>query len=370
MQGLAFKTITSKYFKWSVTIITVIITCIIIYFISIEDKIIFPNLENYTYEYYTDLANGGNSQILNHVVSDSSIRLEFLLKEGFYSPYVGLSITPSTSEFIQVVKFNEIRLNISGQNINKVGIAFYMPPLNFNDYKSSDQALYHSYLSISTKPTTYSIAIKEFKHPEWWETLNQIPESKKNKPDLNHILHINIGSVFSPIIDNKKAIVIHSIVFTRNNKMLFLILGIIYMLSNLSLFGILYWKGVRKYKMSQINVSYKPLDISEAITGEEKSIEYINQNFQNSDLNLDLVAKETGIAQRKITNFISEKFHCNFKTYINKIRINEAKRLLNQSKLNIGEIAFKVGFNNQSHFNRVFKSEMGINPTEYRLNRD
>jgi AraC-like DNA-binding protein len=32
----------------------------------------------------------------------------------------------------------------------------------------------------------------------------------------------------------------------------------------------------------------------------------------------------------------------------------------------MGEIAFKVGFNNQSHFNRVFKSMVGINPSEFR----
>lgn len=83
-------------------------------------------------------------------------------------------------------------------------------------------------------------------------------------------------------------------------------------------------------------------------------------------LTLELISKETTVTPRRIAHTIYEKYKCNYKTYINRIRINESKRFLTQTDLTIGEVAYKVGFNTQSHFNRVFKSETGLIPTDYR----
>jgi AraC-like DNA-binding protein len=123
-----------------------------------------------------------------------------------------------------------------------------------------------------------------------------------------------------------------------------------------------------KFRKSKkiVTIAYKPVESDDKKLSKPDFIDYINNNFHNSELTLDMVASETGISQRKIAVNIQDQFNCNFKTYINRLRINESKRLLVNSNLNIGEIAFKVGFNNQSHFNRVFKSELNINPSEFR----
>lgn len=115
-----------------------------------------------------------------------------------------------------------------------------------------------------------------------------------------------------------------------------------------------------------ITITYKPIENRNIETSKSDFIDFINNNFQNSQLTLDFVSSETGVSQRRITNDIQNQFACNFKSYINRLRINESKRLLLEKDLNIGEIAFRVGFNNQTHFNRVFKSEVQISPTEYR----
>jgi AraC family transcriptional regulator, transcriptional activator of pobA len=49
------------------------------------------------------------------------------------------------------------------------------------------------------------------------------------------------------------------------------------------------------------------------------------------------------------------------------MRVLEAKVLLKQSKLNIGEIAFKIGKFDPSDFSRFFKSKTNISPKQYRL---
>ncbi|MGF1636982.1 MAG: hypothetical protein ACFCUU_07915, partial [Cyclobacteriaceae bacterium] len=70
------------------------------YFISFEDKIVYPNIENYNYQHYTDEANQGNSQVLQSLVTDSLIKLDFKLNKGFSNPYVGLSISPILEKYI------------------------------------------------------------------------------------------------------------------------------------------------------------------------------------------------------------------------------------------------------------------------------
>ncbi|MBS1567470.1 MAG: helix-turn-helix transcriptional regulator, partial [Bacteroidetes bacterium] len=57
------------------------------------------------------------------------------------------------------------------------------------------------------------------------------------------------------------------------------------------------------------------------------------------------------------------------KTYINflnEIRINNACRLLSASEEPVTGICFASGFNNLSHFNRLFKKNNGMTPLEYR----
>jgi AraC-like DNA-binding protein len=63
---------------------------------------------------------------------------------------------------------------------------------------------------------------------------------------------------------------------------------------------------------------------------------------------------------RKITGI-------NFTDYVSRLRIERAKNLLLNPNLRISEIAFEVGFQSLTHFNRVFKRVLGQSPSDYRL---
>jgi len=56
-----------------------------------------------------------------------------------------------------------------------------------------------------------------------------------------------------------------------------------------------------------------------------------------------------------------------FTEYVSRTRVEQAKRLLLNHNLRISEIAFKVGFQSLTHFNRVFKHITGESPTVYRV---
>ena len=58
----------------------------------------------------------------------------------------------------------------------------------------------------------------------------------------------------------------------------------------------------------------------------------------------------------------------NFVNYLKMIRIGEAKRLLEETDEKIIDISQKVGYENEKHFMKTFKSVCGVSPSEYRKN--
>jgi len=93
------------------------------------------------------------------------------------------------------------------------------------------------------------------------------------------------------------------------------------------------------------------------------------EDHSGEELSLSKVAKAAKISP----NYLSEKFKhvtgINFADYIARVRFEKACQLLHDVDLRISEIAFAVGFQSLSQFNRVFKKLAGKSPTEFRAGR-
>jgi AraC-like DNA-binding protein len=90
--------------------------------------------------------------------------------------------------------------------------------------------------------------------------------------------------------------------------------------------------------------------------------------FLNNDLNLPAVAEKLGISIHETSFLINETTKDNFYNFINKYRVDEAKKLLASTKmdeLNIVGIAFASGFSSKTTFNTTFKKMVGISPSQY-----
>ncbi len=96
---------------------------------------------------------------------------------------------------------------------------------------------------------------------------------------------------------------------------------------------------------------------------------YCNSNFLE-DISLEKMEKDLNISKSQITRFFREKMNTTLKSYVNGLRLNEAKRLLKTTDKNITDIAIEAGFNTIRSFNRAFFAEMGETPTEYRKNKN
>ncbi len=90
--------------------------------------------------------------------------------------------------------------------------------------------------------------------------------------------------------------------------------------------------------------------------------------YLDNDLNLPTIAEKLGISIHEASFLINETAGDNFYNYINKYRVEEAKRLLASTKmeqLNILGIAFASGFNSKTTFNTTFKKIVGISPSQF-----
>ncbi|MDF2613399.1 MAG: putative response regulatory protein [Clostridia bacterium] len=99
-------------------------------------------------------------------------------------------------------------------------------------------------------------------------------------------------------------------------------------------------------------------------TNINQAIQYINKNF-TSNLRLKDVAEYVHMSETYFSKSFKKIMDINFVDYINKMRIEEAKKLLLQRKMTIQEIAEQVGYNNTSYFTQTFKSYEGITPKQY-----
>ena len=92
---------------------------------------------------------------------------------------------------------------------------------------------------------------------------------------------------------------------------------------------------------------------------------FIKQN-QAEDLSLGQVAKAVNTSTFYFCKMFKKATGLNFTEYLSRVRVEKAKNLLLNPNLRVSEIAYEVGFQSLTHFNRVFKKVVGQSPSDYR----
>jgi AraC-like DNA-binding protein/ligand-binding sensor protein len=90
------------------------------------------------------------------------------------------------------------------------------------------------------------------------------------------------------------------------------------------------------------------------------------QDNQAEDLSLGQVARAVNMSSFYFCKMFKKSTGLHFTEYVSRVRVERAKNLLLNRNLRISEIAYEIGFQSLTHFNRVFKRIMGQSPTEFR----
>lgn len=108
----------------------------------------------------------------------------------------------------------------------------------------------------------------------------------------------------------------------------------------------------------------KKLKDTSAITASIAS--YIDVNYGDKNLSLTSVADIFSISEPYLSSIFKQSLGINFSNYMEGVRIEKAKELLEKTNLSIGEISDHVGYGSANSFCRAFKRVMGISASEYR----
>lgn len=97
----------------------------------------------------------------------------------------------------------------------------------------------------------------------------------------------------------------------------------------------------------------------------ERAVAYMEDNYYKN-LRLSDVADKVGISPGYLSTLISQSRDKVFVDLLNEMRIERACTYLEQGTLKTYEIAYKVGFQDEKYFSRVFKKIKGQTPAEYK----
>ncbi len=99
----------------------------------------------------------------------------------------------------------------------------------------------------------------------------------------------------------------------------------------------------------------------------KKIVKYVRHHF-DENLSVEDVAKYCDYSRFYISKTFKETTGKTLVDYINVLKINKAKSLLQNSTLGMNEIAHQCGFTSQSYFSNVFKKYENLSPFEYKTN--
>ena len=92
----------------------------------------------------------------------------------------------------------------------------------------------------------------------------------------------------------------------------------------------------------------------------------IEKKFSDASLTIETVARLVGITAQHLCRVLRRERGLSFADLLRDVRLREARRLLRESSYSMKEIAFRVGFRHPSQFTRVFTSNCGMSPSDYR----
>lgn len=97
----------------------------------------------------------------------------------------------------------------------------------------------------------------------------------------------------------------------------------------------------------------------------KKAFEIVENNISNEQFDIPFFCSELGVSRSLL--FTKIKAWTNFtpNEFIHEIRLKSAALLLEQHKINISQVSYKVGFKNPKYFSKCFQKRYGITPTQY-----
>ncbi len=104
----------------------------------------------------------------------------------------------------------------------------------------------------------------------------------------------------------------------------------------------------------------------EAVSLLHRAMDYLRGHYAETELKNADVARGVGVSERKLSELFRQERNQTLNDYLTELRMEAAKRLLEQSDLRVYEIAEQVGYGSSAYFSTAFTRYSGKSPADYR----
>lgn len=380
-------TASLKHLKFNSYLALLLCTLVIVsldYLLWLQSEVEHPLLPADTSRYPwtivsgTDSREGGLSVI---EVEEQTYSLEYAFKlDGTHSyPFAHLGIWFTRGDSIDDLMdwnvYSQIRLTVRCEPRNVLTLilhSFDAQVTDLNDFDSFRPS--NALFNCDRDWQTVDIDLHQLNTPEWW--LKRVNLDISNKTyDLGRIKSISLGNTSQSPVDLTDKVKFAEFTLTGRDWSLFISGSALLVFAWLSL---VYWTlrqrtqrllamEQEKAKQASLTKTYQPLPTdSKKEKGKRAAMQLMATEFTNPELDLDTALSRLGTNRTKLNAILKEETGMTFSVCLNHLRLTEAARLLTETDLSVAEIAFKVGYNNASYFNRVFRKQFLCTPGEYK----
>lgn len=96
-----------------------------------------------------------------------------------------------------------------------------------------------------------------------------------------------------------------------------------------------------------------------------QALQFIRNNL-SADIGLDQAAGVARVSRYHFSRLFKEVTGVTYRSYVNRLRIERAGKLLDDDALSITEVGLASGYSDLTHFERIFKRIVGVTPSQYR----